>query len=57
MAIHRTTTGRLDHGTVFTQGSGQLAVKPGELFSIEVFAYQGAGDILTGPGRPVAIRR
>ncbi|MFJ9446269.1 hypothetical protein ACIRRH_31080 [Kitasatospora sp. NPDC101235] len=44
VAIHRMTTGRLDHGTVFTQASGDLAVKPGELFSIEVFAYREAGD-------------
>ncbi|MEU8927744.1 protease inhibitor I42 family protein [Kitasatospora sp. NPDC048545] len=44
VAIHRMTTGRLDHGTVFTQTSGQLTVKPGELFSIEVFAYREAGD-------------
>ncbi|MFE3875465.1 protease inhibitor I42 family protein [Kitasatospora sp. NPDC059146] len=44
VAVHKMTTGKLDHGTVFTQTSGQLAVKPGELFSIEVFAYREAGD-------------
>ncbi|MFI9162828.1 hypothetical protein [Kitasatospora aureofaciens] len=44
VVIHRMTTGRLDHGTVFTQTSGQLTVKPGELFSIEVFANREAGD-------------
>ncbi|MEV7188756.1 protease inhibitor I42 family protein [Kitasatospora sp. NPDC093102] len=44
VAIHRMTTGTLDHGTVFTQASGDLVVKPGELFSIEVFAYREAGD-------------
>ncbi|MFE7532145.1 protease inhibitor I42 family protein [Kitasatospora sp. NPDC057542] len=47
MTIHWMTTGKLDHGTVFSQTSGQLTVKPGELFSIEVFAYQDAGDIWT----------
>ncbi|MFE6056852.1 protease inhibitor I42 family protein [Kitasatospora sp. NPDC056446] len=44
VAVHRMTTGRLDHGTVFTQTSGDLAVRPGQLFSIEVSAYRGAGD-------------
>ncbi|MFE6055433.1 hypothetical protein ACFQ6N_32170 [Kitasatospora sp. NPDC056446] len=43
VAVHKMTIGRLDHGTVFTQTSGDLAVKPGELFSIEVSAYRGAG--------------
>ncbi|MFJ2865945.1 protease inhibitor I42 family protein [Kitasatospora sp. NPDC087314] len=47
LAVHRLTTGKLDHGTVFTAASGELAVKPGQLFSIEVFAYQEAGDIWT----------
>ncbi|MFH8387257.1 protease inhibitor I42 family protein [Kitasatospora sp. NPDC018058] len=44
VGVHEMTTGELDHGTVFTQTSGQLTVKPGELFSIEVFAYREAGD-------------
>ncbi|MEU6238234.1 protease inhibitor I42 family protein [Kitasatospora sp. NPDC047058] len=44
VAVHRMTTGKLDHGTVFARTSGQFTVKPGELFSIEVFAYQDAGD-------------
>lgn len=47
VAIHRMTTGKLDHGTVVTATSGELTVKPGELFSVEVFAYQEAGDIWT----------
>ncbi len=44
VAIHRKTAGKLDHGTVFSQTSGDLVVKSGELFSIEVFGYRGAGD-------------
>ncbi|MFI9366500.1 protease inhibitor I42 family protein [Kitasatospora sp. NPDC053057] len=44
VAVHKMTTGKLDHGTVFTQASGQLTVKTGELFSIDVFAYREAGD-------------
>ncbi|MFF2147885.1 protease inhibitor I42 family protein [Kitasatospora sp. NPDC058190] len=47
VAVHRTTTGKLDHGTVFTASSGQLTVKPGELFSIEVFGYEGERDTWT----------
>ncbi|MFH8382384.1 hypothetical protein ACH4E7_15770 [Kitasatospora sp. NPDC018058] len=47
VAVHRMTTGRLDHGTVFTESSGQLTVKPGELFSIEVFGYQGGRETWT----------
>ncbi|WP_049649259.1 protease inhibitor I42 family protein [Kitasatospora sp. MY 5-36] len=45
VTVHRKTTGRLDHGTVFTQTSGQITVKPGELFSVEVPAYRLAGDV------------
>ncbi|MFJ9455493.1 protease inhibitor I42 family protein [Kitasatospora sp. NPDC101447] len=45
VAIHRMTTGKLDHGTVVTATTGEITVRPGELFSIEVGAYQMAGDI------------
>ncbi|MER7847405.1 protease inhibitor I42 family protein [Kitasatospora sp. NPDC096077] len=44
VAIHKMTTGELSHGTVFTQTSGELTVNPGDVFSIEVFAYREAGD-------------
>ncbi|MFD8787302.1 protease inhibitor I42 family protein [Kitasatospora sp. NPDC059599] len=47
VSIHRMTTGKLDHGRVFTATSGPLTVKAGELFSIEVSAYRTAGDIWT----------
>ncbi|MFH9349041.1 hypothetical protein [Kitasatospora sp. NPDC017646] len=47
VAVHRMTTGKLDHGTVFTATSGELDVKPGQLFSIEVSAHRGWGDIWT----------
>ncbi|MGW3044143.1 protease inhibitor I42 family protein [Kitasatospora sp. NPDC001159] len=59
VAVHRMTTGKLDHGTVFTASSGQLTVKPGELFSIEVFGYQESRDTWTmgTPGPDPAIVR
>ncbi|WP_030238129.1 protease inhibitor I42 family protein [Streptomyces sp. NRRL S-350] len=47
VVIHRMTTGKLDHGTVFTASSGDLAVKPGELFSVEVSAHRVTGQIWT----------
>ncbi|MET8625902.1 protease inhibitor I42 family protein [Kitasatospora sp. NPDC004669] len=47
VAIHKMTTGKLDHGTVFTATSGELAVKPGQLFSVEVSAHREWGDIWT----------
>ncbi|MBD0673993.1 protease inhibitor I42 family protein [Streptomyces sp. CBMA156] len=57
VAIHQVTTGKLDHGTVFTQTSGDLAVRPGELFSIEVVGYRGAGDnwTMANPGPDPAV--
>ncbi|MFF2045295.1 protease inhibitor I42 family protein [Kitasatospora sp. NPDC058170] len=45
VGVHLLTRGRLDHGKVFTATSGQLTVKPGQLFSIEVGAYPSWGDI------------
>ncbi|MFI8458276.1 protease inhibitor I42 family protein [Kitasatospora sp. NPDC085464] len=59
VAVHRMTTGRLDHGTVFGATSDRLTVKPGELFSIEVFGYQGARDAwaVSDPGPdPTVVR-
>ncbi|MFD8702758.1 protease inhibitor I42 family protein [Kitasatospora sp. NPDC059648] len=47
VAIHRMTTGKLDHGTVFTATSGELVVRPGQLFSIEVSAHRSWGDVWT----------
>ncbi|MER6303406.1 hypothetical protein ABT247_28125 [Kitasatospora sp. NPDC001539] len=47
VAVHRMTTGKLDHGTVFTATSGELSVKPGQLFSVEVSAHRGWGDVWT----------
>ncbi|GHF35872.1 hypothetical protein GCM10018790_12310 [Kitasatospora xanthocidica] len=47
VVVHRMTTGKLDHGTVFAQDSGELAVKPGELFSVEVSAHRVTGQIWT----------
>ncbi|MFD8702989.1 protease inhibitor I42 family protein [Kitasatospora sp. NPDC059648] len=45
VVVHRMTTGRLDHGTVFAADSGELAVKPGELFSVEVSAHRVTGQV------------
>ncbi|WP_030059232.1 MULTISPECIES: protease inhibitor I42 family protein [Streptomyces] len=47
VVVHRMTTGKLDHGTVFTATAGELAVKPGELFSVEVGAHRVAGQVWT----------
>ncbi|MEU6972675.1 hypothetical protein AB0A71_34150 [Kitasatospora aureofaciens] len=47
VAIHRMTTGKLDDGTVFTAASGELAVEPGQLFSVEVGAHRSWGDVWT----------
>ncbi|MEU9040540.1 MULTISPECIES: protease inhibitor I42 family protein [unclassified Kitasatospora] len=47
VVVHRMTTGKLDHGTVFAQASGELAVKPGELFSVEVSAHRVTGQVWT----------
>ncbi|MFH8385095.1 protease inhibitor I42 family protein [Kitasatospora sp. NPDC018058] len=47
VAIHKMTTGKLDHGTVFTATSGELSVKPGQLFSVEVSAHRERGDVWT----------
>ncbi|MFH9355407.1 protease inhibitor I42 family protein [Kitasatospora sp. NPDC017646] len=45
VVVHRMTTGKLDHGTVFTGDSGELAVKPGQLFSVEVSAHRVTGQV------------
>ncbi|MFJ9774010.1 protease inhibitor I42 family protein [Kitasatospora sp. NPDC101157] len=45
VVVHRMTTGKLDHGTVFTADSGELAVRPGELFSVEVSAHRVTGQV------------
>ncbi|MFJ9844998.1 hypothetical protein ACIRYZ_32055 [Kitasatospora sp. NPDC101155] len=57
VAIHRMTTGKLDHGTVFTATSGELLVKPGQLFSVEVSAHRNWGDIwsVAGPAPDSAV--
>ncbi|MEV7770909.1 hypothetical protein [Kitasatospora sp. NPDC086791] len=47
VVVQLMTTGTLDHGTVFTSTSGELAVKPGELFSVEVGAHRVTGQIWT----------
>ncbi|MFE5587378.1 protease inhibitor I42 family protein [Kitasatospora sp. NPDC056531] len=47
VVIDRMTTGKLDHGTVFTAASGELRVKPGQLFSVEVSAHRVRGDVWT----------
>ncbi|MER7581517.1 protease inhibitor I42 family protein [Kitasatospora sp. NPDC097691] len=59
VVVHRMTTGKLDHGTVFAATSDELTVKPGELFSIEVFGYQGARDAwaVADPGPDPAVVR
>ncbi|WP_405358980.1 protease inhibitor I42 family protein [Kitasatospora sp. NBC_00085] len=44
VGVHLLTRGKLDHGKVFTAASGQLTVKPGQLFSIEVDAHPSWGD-------------
>ncbi|MFF2146421.1 hypothetical protein [Kitasatospora sp. NPDC058190] len=45
VAIHKMAAGKLDHGTVFTATSGELLVKPGQVFSVEVSAHRNWGDI------------
>ncbi|MFD8781150.1 hypothetical protein [Kitasatospora sp. NPDC059599] len=47
VVVHRMTTGKLDHGTVFAQTSGELGVRPGELFSVEVSAHRVTGQVWT----------
>ncbi|MER7765540.1 protease inhibitor I42 family protein [Kitasatospora sp. NPDC096140] len=47
VVVHRMSAGKLDHGTVFTVASGELAVKPGELFSVEVSAHRVTGQVWT----------
>ncbi|MFI9329361.1 protease inhibitor I42 family protein [Kitasatospora sp. NPDC052868] len=56
VGVQLLTRGKLDHGRVFTAVSGQLTVKPGQLFSIEVGAYPTWGDTwhLAAPGPDAA---
>ncbi|MFD0275092.1 protease inhibitor I42 family protein [Kitasatospora sp. NPDC127111] len=44
VGVHLLTSGKLDHGKVFTASSGQLTVTPGQLFSIEIDEHPAWGD-------------
>ncbi|MEU6232213.1 protease inhibitor I42 family protein [Kitasatospora sp. NPDC047058] len=59
VGVHLTTRGELDHGKVFTAASGELSVRPGQLFSIEVDEHPSWGDhwtVVTPGPDPAAVR-